>query len=153
MSSLRRGHANLLCIVPILTDDPRRESESPSAAIVRTCGKTRQGNPAECISHPATRYLARPILPNWGSGAQAASILLEALSVGYFISHLTLSVILKPSTHLAILHFSASHGSWQFLCSRLPLHGTALLARILPFALPWCAEPVTTTFIHCWRRL
>ena len=28
MSSLRRGHANLLCIVPILTDDPRRESKS-----------------------------------------------------------------------------------------------------------------------------
>ena len=26
MSSLRRGHANLLCIVPILSDDPRRES-------------------------------------------------------------------------------------------------------------------------------
>ena len=25
MSSLRRGHANLLCIVPILTDDPQRE--------------------------------------------------------------------------------------------------------------------------------
>jgi len=23
-----RGHANLLCIVPILTDDPRRESRS-----------------------------------------------------------------------------------------------------------------------------
>jgi len=28
VSSLRRGHANLLCIVPILTDDPRRESEN-----------------------------------------------------------------------------------------------------------------------------
>ena len=26
VSSLRRGHANLLCIVPILTDDPQRES-------------------------------------------------------------------------------------------------------------------------------
>ena len=26
LSSLRRGHANLLCIVPILSDDPRRES-------------------------------------------------------------------------------------------------------------------------------
>ena len=26
VSSLRRGHANLLCIVPILTDDPRRGS-------------------------------------------------------------------------------------------------------------------------------
>ena len=25
-SSLRRGHANLLCIVPTFTDDPRRES-------------------------------------------------------------------------------------------------------------------------------
>ena len=28
VSSLRRGHADLLCIVPILTDDPRRESSS-----------------------------------------------------------------------------------------------------------------------------
>jgi hypothetical protein len=27
VSSLRRGHANLLCIVPILTDDPRKESD------------------------------------------------------------------------------------------------------------------------------
>ena len=26
VASLRRGHANLLCIVPILTDNPRRES-------------------------------------------------------------------------------------------------------------------------------
>ena len=30
VSSLRRGHANLLCIVPILTDDPRRESSCAS---------------------------------------------------------------------------------------------------------------------------
>ena len=28
VSSLRRGQANLLCIVPILTDDPRRKSEN-----------------------------------------------------------------------------------------------------------------------------
>ena len=28
VSSLRRGHANLLCIVPILTDGPRRESRN-----------------------------------------------------------------------------------------------------------------------------
>ena len=27
VSSLRRGHANILCIVPIVTDDPRRESQ------------------------------------------------------------------------------------------------------------------------------
>ena len=28
VSSLRRGHVNLLCIVPILTDHPREESKS-----------------------------------------------------------------------------------------------------------------------------
>ena len=28
VSSLRRGHANPLCIVPMLTDDPRRESST-----------------------------------------------------------------------------------------------------------------------------
>ena len=34
MSSLRRGHANLLCIVPILADDLRRGSErTPTPAI------------------------------------------------------------------------------------------------------------------------
>ena len=33
VSSLRRGHANLLCIVPILTDGPRRESNRQFAAI------------------------------------------------------------------------------------------------------------------------
>ena len=36
VSSLRRGHANLLCIVPILTDDPRRESEIK----ISTCSKS-----------------------------------------------------------------------------------------------------------------
>ena len=29
VSSLLRGHANLLCIVPMLMDDPRRESFAP----------------------------------------------------------------------------------------------------------------------------
>ena len=32
-SSLHRGHANILCIVPIITDDPRRES-MPGRAFV-----------------------------------------------------------------------------------------------------------------------
>ena len=44
VSSLRRGHANLLCIVPILTDDPRRESDLLSAATARTGGRARQEN-------------------------------------------------------------------------------------------------------------
>ena len=39
VSSLRRGHANLLCIVPILTDDPRKESNRMKTAkdIVSRC--------------------------------------------------------------------------------------------------------------------
>ena len=45
VSSLRRGHANLLCIVPILTDDPRRESvraRIPFGRLVRlTAAETR----------------------------------------------------------------------------------------------------------------
>ena len=35
VSSLRRGHTNLLCIVPILTDVPMRESEKLSPKIRR----------------------------------------------------------------------------------------------------------------------
>ena len=35
VSSLRRGHASLLCIAPILTDDLRRESEVFSQHIIR----------------------------------------------------------------------------------------------------------------------
>ena len=37
VSSLRRGHANLLCIVPILTDDPRRESKNITSAFYPCC--------------------------------------------------------------------------------------------------------------------
>ena len=35
VSSLRRGHANLICIVPILTDDPRKESVKPRIPSLR----------------------------------------------------------------------------------------------------------------------
>jgi len=35
VSSLRRGHANTLCTVPILTDDPRRESIRADAFMVK----------------------------------------------------------------------------------------------------------------------
>ena len=41
VSSLRRGHANLLCIVPILTDDPRRESKQRTT---KDCRQDRQNN-------------------------------------------------------------------------------------------------------------
>ena len=34
VSSLRRGHTNLLCVVPILPDDPRKESEGDGLGVV-----------------------------------------------------------------------------------------------------------------------
>ena len=39
VSSLRRGHANLFCIVPILSDDPRRESVTLARCGIRVCCK------------------------------------------------------------------------------------------------------------------
>ena len=36
VSSLRRGHAHIVCIVPILTDDPRRESKRRSWSVGTT---------------------------------------------------------------------------------------------------------------------
>ena len=45
--SLRRGHVNLLCVVPILTDDPQRESvreSGPSARLVRPAAAAIVGN-------------------------------------------------------------------------------------------------------------
>ena len=40
VSSLRRGHANPLCIVPMLTDDPRRESMLFSCFTLSFCWST-----------------------------------------------------------------------------------------------------------------
>ena len=47
MSSLRRGHGNLLCIVPILTDDPRRESKKTKPPH-RLGKKIKDCNPSTC---------------------------------------------------------------------------------------------------------
>ena len=47
VSSLRRGHANLLCIVPILTDDPRRESENTEPKSRWTTGTQLRKTPSQ----------------------------------------------------------------------------------------------------------
>ena len=56
VSSLRKGHANLLCIVPILTDDPRRESKH----LGQRCAKGALGKYvlSSIISHPLSLYLS-----------------------------------------------------------------------------------------------
>ena len=57
VSSLRRGHANLLCIVPILTDDPRRESEGGKTAF------TRNGRGREIKQRPRLYTTVRQFQP------------------------------------------------------------------------------------------
>ena len=60
VSSLRRGHANLLCIVPILTDDPRRESEGSLATHLpisgaAACNRTAAATVAVCHKRHAVQ--------------------------------------------------------------------------------------------------
>ena len=67
VSSLRRGHANLLCIVPILTDDPRRESEIKGlAAATASYANNHHNNNRERSSaagaHACARVLAVVLL-------------------------------------------------------------------------------------------
>ena len=50
VSSLRRGHANLLCIVPILTDDPRRESRMTVDSLARHQTAKRIPTQCSCIA-------------------------------------------------------------------------------------------------------
>ena len=64
VSSLRRGHANLFCIVPILTDDPRREPV-----------RHRQATIAKCIARPL--QIAKYTWPgsNWRPSACEADVI------------------------------------------------------------------------------
>ena len=89
VSSLRRGHANLLCIVPILTDDPRRESNQQEPGIrpklLTDRGFTdipalvlwmKTANLGELLGEAATKFVeATPLVgrdpePQIGSGAK-----------------------------------------------------------------------------------
>ena len=60
VSSLRRGHANLLCIVPILTDDPRRESRRLRLWHVRH---------ADCFAKQEQCALCGKCCVKWAEGA------------------------------------------------------------------------------------
>ena len=70
VSSLRRGHANLLCIVPILTDDPRRESNCRGSCILRNIDCLRRPYRVECTGSLSTSEVkqrrARLVL-GWGT--------------------------------------------------------------------------------------
>ena len=79
VSSLRRGHANLLCIVPILTDDPRRESSFVLQNWIPRgkCTSTHGG----CSTHTVTA----PWDPHCAPKHPGEYFALEALAMGYFI--------------------------------------------------------------------
>ena len=60
VSSLRRGHANLLCIVPFLTDDPRRESTCEDCRNKRPQPKVKEG-----LHHSFLAALTMEALATW----------------------------------------------------------------------------------------
>ena len=70
VSSLHRGHANLLCIVPILTDDPRRESNCRGLCMLRSIAYRRRPYRVECTGSLSTSEVkqrrARLVL-GWGT--------------------------------------------------------------------------------------
>jgi hypothetical protein len=95
VSSLRRGHANLLCIVPILTDDPRRESEK----MMRI-----QAVPQRTIEQKAV------VLFN--SRSREKNIWLLCWVKGYFVVGLYSSVAERQSCKLKVLGSIPSGGSF-----------------------------------------
>ena len=78
VSSLRRGHANLLCIVPILTDDPRRESNCRGCCMLRCIVCRRRPYRVECTGSLSTsevkRRRARSVL-GWGTAREDLRVL------------------------------------------------------------------------------
>ena len=131
MSSLRRGHANLLCIVPILTDDPRRESENAMRRDTYAHRNQRLFFFQKSVSFMGDRiYLfsdgdaiaggdticrgdKRMQMNTWLpsmttdcshdilNAENGRNVLLEALGVGYFFRQTQLD---ESSAHPAILH-------------------------------------------------
>ena len=97
VSSLRRGHANLLCIVPILTDDPRRESKMP-----RTTNSSQNQNQQfqtwfhlpqhHQINNPEPIQLSKPAqaLTFKTKSLQTSNKVKLLLGVGYCLSSLEL---------------------------------------------------------------
>ena len=74
VSSLRRGHANLLYIVPILSDDPRRESSRKAflAASTISTFKPRFGRRVGCRSK--VYFLIEDVNANVNSGLMPVTL-------------------------------------------------------------------------------
>ena len=78
VSSLRRGHANLLCIAPILTDDPRRESgiflDAKGTKLWPTCAKLApkpllpRGDPGTHLAPSGLSTQLARLWPRWHRG-------------------------------------------------------------------------------------
>ena len=78
VSSLRRGHANLLCIVPILTDDPRRVSEARNSQDNHLSKK----NADQTLTGPQAQ--APPHTPKLGTSKRSKNAPIQtSVSFGY----------------------------------------------------------------------
>ena len=71
VSSLRRGRANLLCIVPILTDDPRREFPLTSTSMrPAAADNNRNSDQASARAHMAHFQLGSFLIGLFSNWAQ-----------------------------------------------------------------------------------
>ncbi len=126
VSSLRRGHANLLCIVPILTDDPRRESDSRRAGGAGEPGDEPAGQPAArtACSPPGPRS-RRPRLGVVPPSSRHSTHCCVPLFGRVYTS-------LQPREGtVAILAQGTNRGD--------ALHAALLLCRVKFGAGPWCS--------------
>jgi hypothetical protein len=136
VSSLRRGHANLLCIVPILTDDPRRESKDalhtrrqglrgckrsscckPLMERGRETGREREGEKDRARrghTTETTTYIAKRagVPPAGGCVAMATCLRLQFVrETNNFSTHLTPHMLTIP-TFKPCLHTAFHNAAW-----------------------------------------
>ena len=123
VSSWRRGHANLLCIVPILTDDPRRESN-----------ELLLGKHKHLLWETHSRYVGEPM---WNSAKAwppfgAATCALTFLAKGRPTKHMTFCthvLLICCETSALLMRRRCNSTTRQVVCLlRYPLRRAAIRA-------------------------
>ena len=115
VSSLRRGHANLLCIVPILTDDPRRESNTTNG----TYDKMMSGMSGCTLT--LQRCLSARL---WRSSLRQTKLRQPPtiFTTTFIFWRAPFCVIMSPGTQFFVFSRSCvfiSHPSWKQSCSEV----------------------------------
>ena len=139
VSSLRRGHANFLCIAPILTDDPRRESlivdTTLKAVLPASVKKTllRKTIHVEILAFRASNQGLDCSFCRWVAGHGLA----EKNCVFHRHRHLELKAVEHPG-HVAA---SRRRAVWRWPCQRAGGRGGSAENMMLLFLLIRNGDP------------